>query len=258
MAWMLQSLGQLLGIEPAPGTPAHRDLYMRSCKLLTDELAKPPAQRDVVWMVEEAKRSMRLMGEYHQVRAHGEPVPPMAGLPHPAAAAAAALLPTCRCGSRCCPATHLPLPPCYPCAAAAPAACLQAEAQAWRRDAEVWTQHLAACHAKPASACCPDFVRVQPRVVASYQARAALHEAWARQSTVRLQALQEGRPPPPAPPPRLELHLPAGVPHELPHSIDRCAGCQADLDDVSCRDLLCCVVLWCGVLCCGATSAYPC
>ena len=107
MAWMLQSLGQLLGIESAPGTPAHRDLYMRSCKLLTDELAKPPAQRDVVWMVEEAKRSMRLMGEYHQVRAHGEPG--WAAAP-------------CRC-CRCRPATHvplrLPLLPCYPPPAAA-------------------------------------------------------------------------------------------------------------------------------------------
>ena len=212
MSWVLQALAQLVGSEPAPGTPAHREAYMRSCKLLIDAMAKPPAQRDVAWMVEEAKRNMRLRGEYHQVRAQPR------RSRHPWLG--------CRA---------LPLLPCFPRAAAAPAQCLQAEAQMWRRELELWTQRLAAWQAEPASACCPDFVRVHQRMLASLHAGASLLEAWAQQSTVRLQALQEGRPPPPAPPPRLELDLPAGLPQELPPSIDRCAVCQEHLEHVSCR-----------------------
>ena len=97
---------------------------------------------------------------------------------------------------------------------------------------EWWTQRLAAWQAKPARACCPDFVRVHQRMLASYKSRVAMNEALARECTVHLQALQEGRPPPPAPAARFKLHLPAGVPQELPPSIERCAKCQGHLEDV--------------------------
>ncbi len=68
MSWVLQAMAQLLGGDPAPGTPQHRDLYMQSCKLLNEELAKPQGQRDLVWMLEETKRNLKLSAEYDQAR----------------------------------------------------------------------------------------------------------------------------------------------------------------------------------------------
>lgn len=73
-------------------------------------------------------------------------------------------------------------------------------------------------------------------MLASYKSRVAMNEAAARECTVHLQALLEGRPAPPAPAARFKLHLPAGVPQELPPSIDRCAKCQGHLEDAMYRE----------------------
>ena len=75
-------------------------------------------------------------------------------------------------------------------------------------------------------------VRVRQRAAASCDARAAWIEAWGVVSGLRLEALELGHPPPPLTPPYLELHLPEGLPEELPPSFDRCSACQGLLDEV--------------------------
>ena len=84
----------------------------------------------------------------------------------------------------------------------------------------------------PSHECCHDCARVRQRVAASCRSRAPWFEACAFLSMRRLQALEQGLPYPPEILPRLELHLPEGMPEELPPSIDRCAACQQKLDQV--------------------------
>ena len=111
MSWVLQALAQLLG-EPARG----RDAYMNSCKLLNEAMKRPAAQRDVAWMVEEAKRNMRLGAEYYQVRAHtwGSAAPQLGCRSNCDSTALCTALHPAPCRS--CPAAHAPLPllPCCP------------------------------------------------------------------------------------------------------------------------------------------------
>ncbi len=110
---------------------------------------------------------------------------------------------------------------------------LQAQQQALQQSVEQWTRSLEACLRCPRLACCPDFERVHQRLLASFKARAALFQGWVRLSAEYLKALQAGQLLPPAPLPRLELQLPAGVSQEVPPSIDRCTACQDKLDTVS-------------------------
>ena len=83
--------------------------------------------------------------------------------------------------------------------------------------------------------CCGDCPRVRLRMAASLLARAVWHEQWVRISTLRLQALEQGQPYPPLtlPYPEAQPHLAEGVPLDLPPSIDRCAACQKELEEVS-------------------------
>ncbi|PSC74214.1 hypothetical protein C2E20_2651 [Micractinium conductrix] len=100
----------------------------------------------------------------------------------------------------------------------------QAKKQEFRRNEEFLLQH-------PDLGCCSDCVRVRQRAAATSQAMAAWNEAWQLISTRRLQALEQGQPYPPLTLPYLELHLPEGLPEDLPPSIDRCATCQKELDE---------------------------
>lgn len=131
-----------LGGEPVPGTPEHRDAYINSCKLLNEAMKQPAAQRDVAWMVEEAKRNMRLGTEYYQARVHtwSSTAPQLGCRSNCDSTAVCAALRPAPCRSF--PAAHTPLPllRCYPRAAATPGACLQAEAERFQRDVEWWTQ----------------------------------------------------------------------------------------------------------------------
>ncbi|PRW45183.1 hypothetical protein C2E21_6237 [Chlorella sorokiniana] len=102
--------------------------------------------------------------------------------------------------------------------------------------AQVWAQGLRRniniVLQQPDLRCCSDCLRVRLRVVASMRANAAWYEQWARISTLRLQAVEEGHPAPPLILPYLDVqpHLAEGVPLDLPLSIDRCAACQDELD----------------------------
>ncbi|KAL4447520.1 hypothetical protein ABPG75_004739 [Micractinium tetrahymenae] len=82
----------------------------------------------------------------------------------------------------------------------------------------------------PLVECCADCLRVRQRAAASCEGQAAWNEAWELISTRRLEALEQGQPYPPLTLPYLELHLPDGMPEELPPSIDRCSACQSMLD----------------------------
>lgn len=85
---------------------------------------------------------------------------------------------------------------------------------------------------RPVGECCADRMRVRQRCAASCEARAAWFAAWEFISSSRLEALEQGHPYPPLILPRLELHLPEGLPEEPPPSIDRCTACQRMLDQV--------------------------
>lgn len=63
------------------------------------------------------------------------------------------------------------------------------------------------------------------------------YDQWELINTLRLQALEQGHPYPPLTLPRLDLqlHLPEGVPEDLPPSFDRCAACQSRLEEVGAR-----------------------
>ncbi|KAL4444300.1 hypothetical protein ABPG75_012037 [Micractinium tetrahymenae] len=100
----------------------------------------------------------------------------------------------------------------------------QAKKQLLRHYRDIVLQH-------PGQECCADCLRVRQRGAASYEARAAWNEAWELLSIRQLQALEQGQPCPPLILPRLELHLPEGMPEELPPSIDRCSACQKMLDE---------------------------
>lgn len=83
--------------------------------------------------------------------------------------------------------------------------------------------------------CCGDCVRVRLRIAASLRAQAAWYEEWAVIYALRLQAVEQGHPKPPLVLPHLDVqpYLAEGVPAELPaSSIDRCAACQKELDEV--------------------------
>ena len=104
---------------------------------------------------------------------------------------------------------------------------LQAKNQLLRRNAQQLLQRLDL-------GCCPDCPRVHQREAASLQAMAAWHEELEQVSTLRLQALEQGRPYPPLTLPCLDLQpfLPEGLPEDFPPSIDRCAACQNRLEEV--------------------------
>ncbi|KAL4444303.1 hypothetical protein ABPG75_012040 [Micractinium tetrahymenae] len=91
------------------------------------------------------------------------------------------------------------------------------------RSRDIYLQH-------PGRECCADCLRVREQMAASWEARAAWIDAWELISTRRLEALEQGQPHPPLVLPYLELHLPEGMPEELPPSIDRCSACQNMLD----------------------------
>ena len=98
----------------------------------------------------------------------------------------------------------------------------------------------------PNLGCCRDCMRVRQRVAAALRARAAWHNAWALISTLRLEAMEQGHPKPPLVLPYLDVqpHLAEGVPEELPaSSIDRCAACQKELQEVR-RLRRLCVLRW--------------
>ena len=71
MAGLLQALAgflaSLLGGEPAPGTPEHREALFRAKKERNDELGKPASQRDEARLLELTKRVLRLRAEWAQV-----------------------------------------------------------------------------------------------------------------------------------------------------------------------------------------------
>ncbi|KAL4444327.1 hypothetical protein ABPG75_012064 [Micractinium tetrahymenae] len=99
----------------------------------------------------------------------------------------------------------------------------QAKKQLLRRHWDILLQH-------PGHECCADCLQVRQRGAASCEARAAWHEAWELIASSRLEALEQGQPYPPLVLPYLELHLPEGMPEELPPSTDRCSACQSMLD----------------------------
>ncbi|KAL4423334.1 hypothetical protein ABPG77_006129 [Micractinium sp. CCAP 211/92] len=82
----------------------------------------------------------------------------------------------------------------------------------------------------PDRECCSDCLLVRQRLAASFQATAAYYESWEQITSQQLQAIQRGEPAPAMPVPRFELHLPPGVPEQLPPSVDRCSRCQHNLD----------------------------
>lgn len=219
MPGFLQTLASLLGWEPAPGSPEQREEYCRCVKARNDELRKPPGQRDEARVLQLTKRVLSLRILLCQVCgvwgirqvALGCPGAPRRGVhvtasPHPPPTAGKLVWLS--------PHTTLPLH-------------LQAVKERQRRSVEVMLQ-------RPDLGCCRDCVRVQQRVAASRQAYAVWNEQWEAVSTLRLQALEQGQPYPPLTLPWLEVqpYLPEGVPEELPPSIDRCAACQKQLDEV--------------------------
>lgn len=67
MPGWLQSVVDWLGLEPAPGTPEHREALFRAVKAKNDERAKPPGQRDEARLLELCKRVLRLRIQTMQV-----------------------------------------------------------------------------------------------------------------------------------------------------------------------------------------------
>ncbi|PRW56998.1 D-alanyl-D-alanine dipeptidase [Chlorella sorokiniana] len=66
MPGLLQALALALGFEPAAGSPEHRELLYRARKERSDQLAKPPGQRDEARLLELTKRVLRLRAEAAQ------------------------------------------------------------------------------------------------------------------------------------------------------------------------------------------------
>ncbi|PRW56675.1 D-alanyl-D-alanine dipeptidase [Chlorella sorokiniana] len=66
MSGFLAVVRSLLGCEPAPGTPEHREALCRAQKERNDELGKPPGQRDEARLLELTKRVLRLRVEAGQ------------------------------------------------------------------------------------------------------------------------------------------------------------------------------------------------
>ncbi len=84
----------------------------------------------------------------------------------------------------------------------------------------------------PNRECCGDCLLVRQRLAACFQATAAWYECLKQITSQQLQAVQRGEPAPALPVPRFELHMPPGVPEQLPPSMDRCFRCQHNLDYV--------------------------
>ena len=264
MPGFLSVLADLLGIPPIPGTAKYRDALHRCMKQRNEELDKPAEQRDAAWLLELTKRVLRMRIAMYQV-----PVGVAgraAGCCCWAAAAAAdrrrrppprcwevhcdSSIKTSECSALSPVSSSLP----GPLISVRPRSCLralQAFAHLLRHDACLASR-------SPDLGCCRDCVRVRLRVAASLRARAAWHDAWALISTLRLEALEKGQPKPPLVLPYLEVqpHLAEGVPEELPaSSMDRCAACQKELEEVRRLHRLCVFCLnaavrslwdWCG------------
>ena len=223
MSGLLQALANMLGVEHTPGTPEHREALFRSIKERNDELAKPLGQRDQARLLEPSKRVLRLRIQACQVSRRENAAGRLrlrlacpGGVGVGVAAPRGLLAAPCRGTSHtiCCQAHQPQWRRCN----------LQAKKQEFRRNEEFLLQH-------PDLGCCSDCVRVRQRAAATSQAMAAWNEAWQLISTRRLQALEQGQPYPPLTLPYLELHLPEGLPEDLPPSIDRCATCQKELDE---------------------------
>lgn len=71
MSWFLHALTEWLRSETVPGTPEHREAHARAFRERSDELRKPPGQRNEARVLELSKRCLRIRIRSCQVTRKG-------------------------------------------------------------------------------------------------------------------------------------------------------------------------------------------